>query len=548
MATIEISKKDLECLVGKKLSTKDLMENAMPFAKSEIADIKGDTLKIEIKDTNRPDLLSVEGIARELKGFYAIERGVPKFTVQKSNVKVRVDPKLKNIRPKAAYAIAQGIKVTEHLLEQMIQLQEKLCETFGRRRREIAIGLFDYDKVHGDLRYYAAYPDTKFVPLEFKEALSLKEILSVHPKGKEYSFLLEGCSKYPLLVDSRNEVLSMPPIINSEYSGKVTTKTKNIFVDVTGFNQELINTALDIVCAALHDRGAKIKSVAVEYANETITTPFLGSYKIDVPLSLIENIFGEKLAMEELFKFAEMKRIGLKRKWHGLEAEYPSYRADILHAIDIVEDLLIAAGYNRLRPEKVQIPSKGSELPERSFINALREACIGLGLQEVLTFTLSSKERQQKNMLLPEMEFVELENPVSSEYCVFRRSILPELLALLSKNKHREYPQKIFEVGKILLMKKTSGQDAIVDEKNVLCIAIAHGGTNFNEIKACLDAICRAMGWHYKMERAEHASFAKDLCASIKIGEKRGVIGEINSKVLENFGLSTRVSALEIEL
>ena len=548
MPTIEIIKKDLEKLLGKKLALEELAEKAMPFAKAEVETAEGDKLKIGIKDTNRPDLLSVEGIARELRGFYGIELGLPRFKVRKSDVKVSVDPKLKNIRPKGAYAIAKGIKVTEHLLEQMIQLQEKICETFGRKRKEIAIGLFDYDKVNGNLHYYAADTDTKFVPLDFNEKLSLKEILKVHPKGMEYGHLLEGHSKYPLLVDSEQEVLSMPPIINSEYSGKVTPKTTNIFIDVTGFNQELINIALDIVCAALHDRGASIKSVTVEYKGEKIITPILGSHKIEVPLALIENIFGEKVNADSMKKFAEMKRMNCKIKQQSIEAEYPSYRADILHAVDIVEDLLIAADYNKLRPEHVHIATKGSELEERLLVNVAREACIGLGLQEVLTFTLSSKERQQKNMLLPEMEFVELENPISSEYCIFRRSLLPELLAVLSKNKHRAYPQHIFEAGKIVLLKKSPDGKAYVDEKQVLAIALADQKANFNEIKAYFDALCNAMGWHYKMERAEHVSFEKGLCASIKLDEKRGIIGEISKKVLENFGLSMPVAVLEIEL
>ncbi len=546
MPTIEISKKDLETLLGKKLSDTELREKAALFVKGEIEELEGDRIKIELKDTTRPDLWSVEGLARELAGLYGIKRGLPKFKVYKSNVKVRVDPKLKDIRPKGAYAIAKGVKVSEHFLVQLIQLQEKLCETFGRKRKEVAIGIFDYDKVEGNLRYYAASPDTRFVPLGFTTELSLQEILEQHPKGIEYRKLLEGKRLYPLLVDERDEVLSMPPIINSEYSGKVTTETRNLFIDVTGFNQETINIALEIVCAALHDRGARIESVTVDYGKEKIVTPTFKAKSIKVPLALIEKTLGEAIPKGKLKKYIEMKRMCCKFSKKHLTVQYPSYRADVMHPIDIVEDILIAMDYNSLQPEPVVLACEGSELEERKLIDAVREICIGMQLQEVLTLTLTSKKKQQEKMLLSSEEFVELENPLSNEFAVFRKSIIPELLDFLAKNKHCAYPQQIFEVGKVLHLNENS--ETGVEEKNVVCIALSGKEANFNEIKRFLDALCCALSWKYELKRAEHKAFKKGLCAVIKAGDKQGIIGEISKDVLQNFGLKMPVAVLELEL
>ncbi|MCX8190065.1 MAG: phenylalanine--tRNA ligase subunit beta [Candidatus Diapherotrites archaeon] len=547
MPTIEISKKDLEMLLGKKLGADELKDRAMPFVKADIEDMQGDLLKIEIKDTNRPDLLSVEGIVRELQGFYGIKIGLPKFKIKRSNVKVKVDPNLLNIRPRGAYAIAKNVKVTEHLLKQMIQLQEKICETFGRKRKEIAIGLFDYDKVSGNLRYYAANPKTSFIPLDFNEELSLEEILKKHPKGQEYGKLLSGFEKYPLLVDEKGEVLSMPPVINSEYSGKVTIHTRNLFVDVTGFDQKVINTALDIVCAALHDRGAKIESVTVEYKDKQIITPMLEPKKIIVSTELIENIAGLNFKRDEIKKYANMKRMYCRPKKKCFEFKYCSYRADIMHAVDIVEDILIAADYNKLRLEKAQVPSKGAELPLHNYTKTMREACIGLGIQEVLTFTLTSKERQCRNMLLSEENIVELENPLSNEYSIFRRSLMPELLSVLAKNKHREYPQKIFEVGKVALKKRSSNEE-FVEEKELVSVIVSHRKADFNEIKAIFDAICCAMGYKSVVEKVEHPSFEKGLCARALIDNKGAIFGVVSKEVMKNFNLDVPVVALEMEL
>ena len=491
-------------------------------------------------------MLSVEGITRELKGYFGIEQGVPEYKLKKSNVKVLVDPKLKYIRPKAAYAVAKNVEVSDEFLRQLIQLQEKICETFGRRRKEIAIGIFDYDKVSGrELRYYAASPKEKFVPLGFSEEMSLAEILRRHPKGIEYGYLLEGFSKYPLLVDSAGEVLSMPPIINSEYSGKVTLETNNLFIDVTGFNQELINVALDVVCAALYDRGAKIARVEVVYTNGSLWTPELCKKTIEVPKEEITNVLGLDLNSKEITNLARKKRLSIaEEKANSYVFEYSSYRADIMHAVDIIEELAIAYGYENFKPLAVEIPSTGATLPERNFLETLREACIGLGLQEVLTFILTSKQKQQALMNLQEVEFVELENPMSAEFAVFRSSIIPEHLAFLSKNQHCRYPQKIFEVGKVVELLNAKDYR----ERYAVCVSISAKHIDFNEIKSYLDTLCKACSLSYKLEPFEHNSFEKGLCAKLKGKDFEGIIGIINKEVLKNFNLKANVAVFELKL
>ncbi|MEM0360480.1 MAG: phenylalanine--tRNA ligase subunit beta [Candidatus Diapherotrites archaeon] len=546
MPTIEISKKDLESLTGKKIPEQELQEKAILFAKSEIENIEGDKLKIDVKDSNRPDLWSVEGIARELRGYYGIEKGLPKFLVKKSGITAKIDPGLKNIRPCGAYAIAKNVKVSDEFIQQLIQMQEKICETFGRKRKEVAIGIFDADKVSGNVKYYAAKPVEKFVPLGYRTPLTLEEILQEHPKGKEYAKLLEGQQKFPLLVDSKGDVLSMPPIINSEHSGKVTLETKNLFIDVTGFKQETIETALEIVCAALADRGAKIESITVDYGTKKIETPRFETKKISVPIALFEKLFGGKTTEKELVKLAEKKRMNAIKKGASLLVSYPSYRADILHPVDIIEDLLIAYGYDKIEPLKVEVPVQGTELPETKTIETVRECCIGMQLQEVLTFTLTSREKQESKMLLQKQEFIELENPVSTEFAMLRKSIIPELLAFLSKNKHCDFPQKIFEIGKTFALDEKS--ETRTRETNTLCIALSGKNENYTSIKAHLEALCKAMNWKHELQEKTHPSFNSGRCALVKANNKNGVIGEISEKVLKEFELEMPVAVLEIEI
>jgi len=453
---------------------------------------------------------------------------------------------LKDIRPKGAYAEIRGLKITEEILLQIIQLQEKICQSFGKKREQIAIGIFDLDKVKGNVKYFAAEPSMEFVPLGFNESMSLREILLKHPKGKEYGKLIEEFDKFPLLVDENNEVLSMPPIINSEGSGKVTTETKNLFVDVTGFNQELIDIALKIVCMALADRGGKIYSVELNYKNKKIISPKFKKEKIVFPLNEVNELLGTEFTKKEILRLLEKKRMKGKIKGKNLIAEYGDYRKDILHSWDIIEEIAIAFDYNKLEPEEMNVFTLGS-LEEKNYeINAIRELCIGFELQEIASNHLTSKKVQSEKMNLKE-EFVEIANPVSSNWEIFRKKLLPESLDFLSKNKHCSFPQKIFETGRIVEF--NTEKETGVDEKWKLCISLSHSKTDFNEIKSILEALARELKMKFELREKEIPFLEKGKSALIEFKNgKKGFIGEVNEKILQNFGLETKVVVLEIEI
>lgn len=546
MPTLEMSKKDLETLTGHKFKNKDELEDALWKAKTELETVEGDTIKAALSDTNRPDLLSTEGIARELRYKLGKQKKVQEYKVKKSGRHAMVDPALKDLRPFAAYAVAKNIKVTETFLIQLIQLQEKICQTFGRNRKEVAIGIFDLDQVHGNVRYYAADPKTEFIPLEYKVNMRLDEILLEHPKGKEYAHLLKGNKKFPLLVDEKNEVLSMPPIINSASSGKVTEKTKNLFLDVTGFSQQKVNTALAIFCAALADRGAEIESIEVKYGSKTITTPAFENKKITVDKKRLEKITGLQKSDAEWKKRLQESGFETVFKGNKIECEYSNLRQDILHAVDVIEDVLISEGYNAIPLEEVKLPVVGNESPEALFLDTVRDACIGMNLQEVLTYTLTSKEKQETLIGLKDEKFVEIANPVSENLCVFRKNIFPEMLAFLAKNKHATYPQHLFEVGKTVALDANSETGA--KETNTLCIVLSSRKTSFSEIKSHLQALETAFGWKTQLKEASHSAFENGQCGLIQNGNKKGMIGTVNKQTLQNYGLEMPVTVLEIEL
>ncbi|HDI02639.1 MAG TPA: phenylalanine--tRNA ligase subunit beta, partial [Candidatus Aenigmarchaeota archaeon] len=504
-------------------------------------------LKVDIKDTNRPDLWSVEGIARELKGHYKIEEGLPRYEVKKSGLVVIVEKKVEKVRPKTVCAVIKGLKLDDESIKQMIQLQEKVCQTFGRNRDLAAIGVYDYDKIKGPIRYTTFKPkELKFVPLGFEKEMYLDEILKEHPKGQEYGYLLEGKEEYPIFIDSEGNVLSMPPIINSNYTGKVDESTRNVFVEVSGHDINHISVALNVIVTALKERGGEIYSVDVKYGNETVTTPNLEPKRAEMRVDYCRKILGIDISGEEMVKLLRESRFDAVAKGDKIEVLYPAYRNDIMDERDLVEEVAISFGYNKIEPEEPKIYTRGEELEIEKFCNRVREICIGLGLQEVLNFTLTSKEDLLKNMRV-EGEVVEIENPVSSNWCVFRNSLLPGCLRFLSYNKHVEYPQKIFEIGDTIEIDET--RETKTRDVRRLAVLLTDRIVGYENISSILDAILRNLGVTYKLKEKESKKFIEGRCAAVLVNnEVIGEVGEIHPQVLENFELELPVVALELDL
>jgi len=557
MPTIEFTKKDLEYLMGFEIEDSQL-ENYFVAAKGELESYENGVLKVEIADTNRPDLWSVEGIARELKAHLGLEKGIKKYIFEKSEYVVEVSGK-NTFNPKEASAIVRNVNVTEDLLVSMINLQEKICNIAGRKRSEFALGIYSLNKINGKrLRYTVVDKKTKFVPLGFEEEMTLEEVLEKHPKGKEYGYLVKSMEKYPVWLDEAGKVMSFPPIINSNDSGKVELGQQDLFIEVTGNSQEKVDLVLLIFAMAFADRGAKVESITIKYLEEKKSFVSLNTDPLEISFEKqkIFDYLGEKISEEQIIEFLERKHYSVRISGNKIKVQYPKYRQDILHPVDVIEDLVIEFGYDILKPEIVPFYTSGGLLPSTSWNNLVREASIGLGLQEVMTFTLTSARKQYEYLRIKEQNCAEIANPMSENISIFRERIFPEHLDLLAKNQHISYPQDIFEVGKTVhIASKTSKSPKekreIAIEENKLCITLCHNNVSYTEIKQRLDAILKAIGATEIRYEPKDFSFMipkRSALVTFKLGQKilQGVIGEIHPDVLISFGLNMPVACCEI--
>ena len=541
MPTIDCSLADLNKLTRRSLSVK-AVEELLEYAKAEVESYDGkDALRVKFEDTNQPHLWSSEGIARLFRGALGVDKGLTSYKAGASSDTIIVDKSVESIRPHIAAFSAKGPAITDAFIKQLIQFQEKLCDGYGMRRKKVSIGIYRYSHITWPVTYKAVPPTSvKFVPLDMHKELNLAEILELHSTGKQYGWIISGCKQYPLLVDSKSEVLSFPPIINSDKLGKIEVGDTELLIELTGTDMDALHVVCNTLAAAFIDRSWTVSIVTVKRSSGKLVTPAFKTENVKIEPKQVSAILGLDLSREEIAKLLELMRYGVK----GSIVTVPSYRADIMHPIDIIEDVAIAYGYNSLPEAPLETYTVGDSLPIVKLIDSSRDILIGCGMHELMNAILCNKEVLYAKMNHPDVGTVELLEYKSVSYSVLRSWILPLLLETISLNRHNDYPQQLFEEGEVSARKGK----AVIDSEHI-AFAIADATADYARAQQRIDALMRGMGLTYTLSPSTCPSYIPGRCADIHInGESVGHFGEIHPAVLDNFEIRTPTVGAEINL
>ncbi len=543
MPTITIDREEFDRLMGKKYPD-ELLKDRISMLGTDLEKLDRQEIVVEIFP-NRPDMLSAQGFVRALKKFMGIERGLEEYAVKKppKDFRVIVERSVKKVRPYTTCAIVRGLKFDNERVKEIIQIQEKLHMTFGRDREKAAIGIYPFEKITLPIRFIGREPkDVKFVPLEGGREMDGLQILSQHPAGRDYSHLLEGKDVFPFFIDSAGEILSMPPIINSERTGKITERTKDVFIECSGFDMKILDMCLNMIVTALADMGGTIYAMKVEYPNRKVITPDLRPRKMGVDPNYINKWLGLNLKENDFRKL--FQRMGYS--YANKEVKIPAYRADIMHMVDLAEDIATAYGYENFDAEIPKVSTTGEEDPFGVFKNKVANVMVGLGFLETATYHLTNREDMNKKMLT-DLDYVELLNPANIEYGILRSWVLPSLMKVLSENTRHDYPQKVFDIGTVF--KKNPARETSVEEFARIACVSCHKDANYTEIRQYLEYMLSSLGLKNKVVKTEHPSFIPGRVGRVSVkGKKIAYVGELHPQVLENFGIEQPVCAFEVNL
>lgn len=560
MPTTEIQFSDLEQLVGVKLPRKlDGLNKTLALIKAEAAPLEGHrirgdaALRVELKDTNRPDLWAVEGMARALRGLMGVETGLRKYRVHgSSGVTIRVDRGLRNVRPFIACAVVRRTRLSDAVISGLMQLQDRLDQSYGRRRRKTSIGLYDFDLITPPLTYGSVDPrEASFIPLGFSYEMTLEEMLVKHPKGVEYGHIVKQHPRWPLLFDSKLRVLSFPPIINSNDLGRITEDTRSLLVEVTGTSNETVVNTLIMMVTVILDRGGRLYSSTIRYPygrRRVVVTPDMSARKVRLDTEYVQRLLGVKLSLQQIKRALRRARFHVDAvKGSVLRVRVPCYRLDVMHPVDLVEDIAVAHGLDRFSPRWPQLVTTGDLSVRERYRDLAREIMIGLGFQEVLTFSLTSPEKIFDRMNLNRSQVIEVANPRMSTLTCLRSWLLPSLMEVLSHNTGVRYPQRIFEAADCVIPDEALRNRAR-DSRRLAAVNI-HAQAGVTELKSQIDALFLNLGKRYEVKPTQHPSFIEGRTGDIELeGKAIGIFGEIHPKVLELWGLQNPAAALELEL
>lgn len=548
MTILTFNKKQLESKIGK---IDDKLRNKIDMFGTPIDLETEGEINIEVFP-NRPDLLSMQGFVRAIDAFLGKEKTLKEYKVEKpeKDFKVIIDKSVKQVRPYTACAIVKGLKFDYEKIHEIIDIQEKLHGSYGRNRKKLAIGIYPLEEIKLPIKFLAKKPEEiKFQPLEFPRKINGRQILSQHPTGREYRDLLKDCEVFPVFEDANNEVLSMPPIINSHKTGKVSEKTKDIFIECSGFNKEYLQKTLNMIVCALNEMGGKIYSMEIEDKTEgNWNSPNLENEKLEFSIETLNKTLGLELTKKEIKELLIKMGIGFIKDKDKTFALIPCYRTDILHEIDLSEEIAIAYGYDNFKPEIPEISTIGKENEIGILKRKISEILIGLGLLEISSFHLSTKEKQFKNIGIKEFKDSMIEVIESkTKNNILRSSLFANSIAVLSENSDSAYPQKIFELGKVFYHNNKNRTE--IGEEEKLCISLCSEKANFTEIKQILDYLMRMLEIKYEIKETEKEGFIDGRCGSIIVnGSEIGILGEVSPFVLRNNKIKMPVAALEINI
>ena len=565
MPKIECNEKLFFEAIGKKYSY-DELEDVLPCAKAEL-DEKPDfslpenerVVKIELNDTNRPDLWSTNGVARQIKlheGGKTVDymKLMSNFgNADYENRIVYVDENVKDVRPFMVAFMITGKPIDDPMLKDIIQTQEKLCWNFGRKRKSISMGVYRVSQIEFPVKYHAVDPDkTSFVPLQCEQPITCRQILTEHPKGKDFGWILKDAKLFPLLSDAKNEVMSMAPIINSATLGAVQVGDSDLMVELTGDNMENLVLSANIVACDFADQGYTIKPILVKHPYETglgkdILVPFYFQPSTKTTLGAVNKLLGSDFDMKTVED--ALIRMGnyVETNNQEITLKPAPYRNDFLHEVDIIEDVMIGCNVSAFEPRTPQDFTIGRLLPLTEFSRKAKTLMVGLGYQEMIFNYVGSKKDYIDNMMIDGSKVIEIANPMSENYQFIRSEILSSLCRAEAGSANAMYPHKIFEIGKVAYLKDDENTGTITRQH--LGFLTAAGNANFNTLASEVSSLVYFLDHEYKVQESDDPRFIPGRQAALIVnGQVAGVFGEIHPQVLENWGITTPCVAGEIDL
>jgi phenylalanyl-tRNA synthetase beta chain len=541
----------VQALLPSAVSDREL-EELLFVSKAELAGREGDSLTVSVTP-DRLDLLSEAGLALHLAGALDAAHGLPKFRETASpppRPAFRVDASVAPLRPWIVGLLVhapEGSSLDAGTLAEAIRFQEVLHATVGRDRRAASLGIYPWERVEPPVSY-ALEPlsDVRLVPLDGAEEVDGGRFFREHPLAARYGPLGRVGDRCLVLRDAAGAVLSLPPVLNSRSAGEARTGDRELLLEATGTHPRTVRETVALLLLVFAGRGWSVEPVEVLGPGSTQDDgrAVLNPPSIDLPSALLTAISGRALPSAEVERRLGRSRLSARPHPGGWKVEVPPWRPDLGSAVDVAEDVLIAAP---ILPEDGVVPpsaTRGRRLPEVLFRRRVAAELLGLGFAAPNTPVLVSETAVGR---LPGTTPIALTNPVSAEFAYLRDRLLLSHLDVLAHNTRRGYPQRFAEVGPVIVRSPEAESGGATRYHASLVAASDSAG--FAEAAALVDYLFRRRDVMAVREPVELPGLIPGRAARARVaGEAVAELGEVHPQLLEDLGVPVPVAWAELDL
>jgi phenylalanyl-tRNA synthetase beta chain len=539
MVSVKFDKKYISKLIGTNFDDKNFEDEAVKMG-IEVNEINSQIISVEL-NSNRLDLLDAVGFARAFKNFTHKSKKFKYKILNKSGIEVEVNKNVSKFRPYISAIVVKNIIFDEESLKNLLNFVDKFSDIYGRNRAKLAIGIHNLESIKGNVTYEIA-KNGNFIPLNFTENISLKDMLSKTDKGIVYNNTIKNGEFYPIIKDDKG-IMALIPIINSERT-KISINTKKLFIDITGTSRYAVERSADLLSAMFIDMNAEVQMVDIKYYNEIVSLPKMYEEFIFIPLAKIEKQIGVKIGQNNIISLANKMGYEAASLGKNIKFRLPVYRLDIMNEQDIIEDIAIAYGYDNIPSIPVASKQQGS-LEQRTITNnKISNLMIGMGFTESMNSYLTNEEDNFKKFLLnsEDVKYIKIKNSRNQNMTILRTHILPSLLKDAGLSVHEKMPQQMFEIDMVFRIEDKKP----IEEYHLACISI-DPKFNFNDIKKITESFLKHMNIDYELKESSTKAFVPGRAAKIISKNKEiGCFGEINPEVLNNFGIEEPSNGFEI--
>ncbi len=516
--------------------------------------------------SNRPDCLSVIGIARETAATLGIDYKYPELCYN-SNINESIEDTLKvNVKDNLCKRyMARGVKnvkiapspawIQERLMEAGVRPINNIVDITNFVMLELGQPMHAFDRRQiktGHIVVDRAKQGEKFITLDEIERTLDSDMLAI--KDGEDTIALAGImgGLHSEIKEDTTEVVfecanfdGTNIRVNSKRLSIRTESSSRFEKDI---DPNLVSIAMDRACNLIEQLGAgEVMKGTIDVYNEKVQQK-----KIQVDSKWINKFLGTDLSKEEMKAYLD--RLELKTNIEGdmLDISVPTFRIDINIKEDIAEEIARIYGYNNIPTTIVTTSNlKDGKNKKQKMDDKLIEILMACGLNQSISYSFVSPKVFDKINIPSDSllrKVITIKNPLGEDYSIMRTTSLPSMLEALERNYSRNNEAaRLFEIGKIYLPKEGS---ALPEERNILTIGL-YGDVDYLDIKGIVENIVNGFGIKgetYKRQ-SENPTFHPGKTADLYIKKDLvGILGEIHPKVSEKYGIDVPCYVAELNL